>query len=97
MEKSLDELSLPELFVLAACGKLPPLQSADDLRCLPSVSGLHDGSEALHGPVQNVSGLSQIDNPLVEKGLKQGSGDDTTSEGVTRSKVASVGHGNPLD
>jgi hypothetical protein len=97
MEKILDELSLPELFVLAACGKLSPLQSSNDLGGLPSVSGLHDRGEASHGPIQNVTGLCEVDNPLVEKSLKECGGDGTASEGVARSKVASVGHGNPPD
>jgi hypothetical protein len=95
MGKSLDELSLSELFVLAACGKLSALQGADDLGRLPTTRRLHDGSEPFHGPVEDAPTLRQVEDALIEQGLKEGGGNNSASQTSSDSSVAFFGHGNP--
>jgi hypothetical protein len=95
MEQRLDELSLPELFVLAACGKLAPLQYADDLGGLPTSGRLHDGSEALHGPVKDATAFHQVEDALIKQGLKQSRGDNSAGQTSSGGSIGFVSHSDP--
>jgi hypothetical protein len=70
MTKDLSQLGLAELFVLSACGKLPALESADDAGSVKAGGSLHDGANALDGPVKDGATFSQVEDSLVVKGLK---------------------------
>jgi hypothetical protein len=61
---------LAELFVLAACGEPTRHEGADNPAGMETVGGLHNGREALHGPVKDASGFVQGQDALVEQGLK---------------------------
>jgi hypothetical protein len=72
-------LSLSEIFVLAACGKLALLEGSDDLSSLVAAGSLHDGSEAFHRPIQNVTPLLKGNDPRVEKDFEECCGNGTSS------------------
>lgn len=80
MENSMPfEPSLTELFVRAAFGILPPLETGDDLTGHYPFRGLGDEANGSHCGVENVPALSEAQNALVEQSLQKGDGDSASS------------------
>jgi hypothetical protein len=71
------EMSLADLFVLSACGKLSALKVGDDLCGGHAFGALHDEAERSNGAFKNRSTLVEGKDALVEKGFKKGRGDSS--------------------
>ncbi len=71
-------MSLADIFVLAALGKLPPLEGADDALSFETGGGLPSRGNALHGSIKDSAGVFEAQNSLVEKGFQKSRGDRAT-------------------
>jgi hypothetical protein len=75
------ELDLCELFVLAACGKLPALERTDELSGGEALGGLHNGTERAQSAIKDAPAFVERKNTFVEEGLDKSAGDSAPSEG----------------
>jgi hypothetical protein len=70
------ELNLSDLFVLAACGKLPALEFGDDLGGDRALGALNNEAQRVHGAVKDgsafVEGKNAFGEESVEKGVRNG-------------------------
>jgi hypothetical protein len=66
------ELNLSDLFVLAACGKLPALEFGDDLGGDHALGALNNEAQRAHGAVKDSPAFVEGKNALVEEGLEKG-------------------------
>jgi hypothetical protein len=79
--------SLAEIFVLAACGEFASLEGADDLVRLVPSGRTGEGSDGSSGPVENATGLFEIQETLIEKRLQQCGGNGASGESVTVGEI----------
>jgi hypothetical protein len=75
------ELDLCELFVLAACGKLPALERTDELSGGETFGRLHDRPERPQSAIKDATAFVEGKNPFVEEGFDKNAGDSASSEG----------------
>jgi hypothetical protein len=74
------ELDLCELFVLAACGKLPALERTDELSGGEAFWGLHDRPERAQSAIKDASAFVEGQNAFVEESLDKSAGDSAPGE-----------------
>jgi hypothetical protein len=90
------EVRASELFVLSGCGKLPPLEIADNAKGIGALGCPDDGPKTAHRGLENSPRLVQRERAFSEEGLQQCTNNSSASEcGSVHGLVGNGVHDDP--